>query len=169
MRFFVMIQAVFAAIALVDFSPVDAQEKTGPVIVALDQATADLWCSYFPEADLRVVVPNDDLDYAVVNVRALSVCDASYLLYRRDQNSLVTQLFRERIANQGVFSVDLVEFFRRHDLSPRDRSRSGECNFAAVIDAMKFLPSRPSIVEFSATSDSEHARNVSLTAGKQMR
>ena len=84
-----------------------AQEPSSPKVVALDHSTADLLRACFPAIEFQVVIPFENELNAAINKRAWSTRDADVLVFRSDQMSLRSQLFRERLMTQGIRAVDL--------------------------------------------------------------
>ncbi len=109
MRSIFLIQLTFAAITVLSASTTNGQESSPSTIVALDQATANLLSPHLPK--LAVIVVSEDEPFGRLNQRALSMLDAEYVVFRSDQISLSSQLFRERLINHGVRGVDLTAHF----------------------------------------------------------
>ncbi|MAI71887.1 MAG: hypothetical protein CMM01_13365 [Rhodopirellula sp.] len=100
-RFLVVLLALLAPTAVV------AEEPHSATVVALDHHTGDLLRACFPAVEFQVLVRREDEPNSVVNRRAWSTRDADVLVYRSDQISIRSQLFRERLMTQGIRVVDL--------------------------------------------------------------
>ncbi|QEF96286.1 hypothetical protein Mal15_03130 [Stieleria maiorica] len=130
MRSVVLLPLLSAAIMVASASHSVAEENTPTIVVAIDQPTADLWRLHCPESKLEVLVRSDDEAYETINSRVLSARDATYVLFRRDRSSIVSQFFRERICNQGAQSIDLAQHFRFRESEPR---RNVDCDTLRVV------------------------------------
>ena len=99
----------FLVVWLVSFAPaaVVAEERNSPKVVVLDHPTGDLLRACFPTIDFHVLVQFENESNAAVNRRAWSTRDADVLVFRSDQISIRSQLFRERLMTQGIRVVDL--------------------------------------------------------------
>ncbi len=89
-------------------STVALADEPGPrKVVALDHSTADLLRACFPAIEFEVLVQFENEPSATINRRAWSTRDADVLVFRSDQISIRSQLFRERLMTQGIRTVDL--------------------------------------------------------------
>ena len=84
-----------------------ADEPNPPRVVALDHSTGDLLRACFPAIEFEVLVQFENEPNAAINRRAWSTRDADVLVFRSDQISITSQLFRERLMTQGIRAVDL--------------------------------------------------------------
>ncbi len=76
-------------------------------MVALDHSTADLLRACFPTIEFEVLITFENEPNAAINQRAWSTRDADLLVFRSDQISIRSQLFRERLMTQGIRAIDL--------------------------------------------------------------
>lgn len=84
-----------------------AEESNPPKVVALDHPTADLLRACFPAMEFEVLVRFENEPNATINQRAWLTRDADVLVFRSDQISIRSRLFRERLMMQGIRAVDL--------------------------------------------------------------
>ena len=84
-----------------------AKDPSPLKVVALDHSTAHLLRACFPAIEFQVVIQCENESNAAVNERAWSTRDAGVLVFRSDQISIRSQLFRERLLTQGIRAVDL--------------------------------------------------------------
>ena len=99
----------FLCLLLVFLAPtvVAAEEPSPPKVVALDHSTADLLRACFPAMEFQVLVRFENEPNAAINRRAWLTRDADVLVFRSDQISIRSRLFRERLMTQGIRVVDL--------------------------------------------------------------
>ena len=77
-------------------------------VVALDSGSAKLLKMCFPAMPFQPLIQSGSESFEEINQRALSMRDAGYLVYRSDQLSLNSRLFRDRLVAHGVHAVDLT-------------------------------------------------------------
>ena len=99
---------LFALLAFLVPCTTFGQKPGRPIVVALDHSTADLLRAFFPAIECRVVIQFENELNTAVNKRAWSTRDADVLVFRSDQMSFRSQLFRERLMTQGIRAVDLT-------------------------------------------------------------
>ena len=99
---------LFALLAFLVPTTTFGQEPSRPIVVALDHSTADLLRAFFPAIECRVVIQFENELNEAVNQRAWSTRDADILVFRSDQMSYRSQMFRERLMTQGIRAVDLT-------------------------------------------------------------
>ena len=98
---------LFAWLAFLVSTVAFAEEPGTRKVVALDHSTADLLRACFPTIEFEVLVQFENEPNATINRRAWSTRDADVLVFRSDQISIRSQLFRERLMTQGIRAVDL--------------------------------------------------------------
>ena len=126
-----ILTAVLWGVVSINGTALTAQEPTDVHVVALDPGTSDLLKSYFPDISFRSLVRIDDEPFERLNQRALSMRNATCLVYRGDVMPLKSQLFRERLVAQGIRTVDLAAHLsvRRSD---RDQDRVVDFGTSAI-------------------------------------
>ena len=100
-------------------SPLAAQIPAQGRIVALDGGSANLLKSCCPKTAFESLIQLENEPYQVLNERAWSMRDASCLIYRGDQLSVISRLFRERLTAQGVRAIDLAAYAVERKPVPR--------------------------------------------------
>lgn len=98
---------LFAWLAFLASTVALAEEPSPPKVVALDHSTAGLLRACFPAIEFEVLVQFENESNADINKRAWLTRDADVLVFRSDQISIRSQLFRERLMTQGIRAVDL--------------------------------------------------------------
>ena len=79
-------------------------------VVTLDTGSARLLKAYSPRTDAESLVQFEHQSYQVLNRRALSMKNASLLIFRGDRLSMKSRLFCERLIAQGVPAIDLAAY-----------------------------------------------------------
>ncbi|MGI9467065.1 MAG: hypothetical protein ACR2OA_08090 [Rubripirellula sp.] len=121
MRSNVFLLMVFVAVSTSGASRAAAQAGAAPAVIVLDRPSADLLQLHFPNVRCDVVVSDHDAPYEELNRRAWLMRDATVVLYRGDQGSMASRIFRERLTSQGVRVFDLAEHFCFPGRFPRAR------------------------------------------------
>jgi hypothetical protein len=84
-----------------------ADEPSDAVIAVSDWRAASWLAKLPPTTATEVLLQNDDEDYAIVNSRAIATKHATHVVYLGGDESLLSQMFRERLTMQGARPVDL--------------------------------------------------------------
>ena len=85
-----------------------AQAELAGGVVALDDGSAELLKLCSPQFAFKSLVRSENESYQSLNDRAWSMRNAGCLVYRGDQLSGTSKLFRDRLIAQGVPAIDLA-------------------------------------------------------------
>ena len=118
MRFIIALICTFGIVSCF-VSPLSAQVASEGRIIALDTGSANLLRACCPKTEFECLITSTQSNYQVVNSRALSMRDASCVIYRGDRISFTSQLFLSRMQAYGVHAIDLAAYAAKRHSAPK--------------------------------------------------
>ena len=100
-------------------SSLSAQDAGEGRIIALDTGAASLLRACCPKTEFECLIKSTQPSYQTLNSRALSMRNASCVIYRGDRLSFTSQLFLSRMQAHGVHAIDLAAYAAQRHSSPK--------------------------------------------------
>jgi len=106
----------FAVMALAFSGLLNAEQPAEqPIVIAVanQELASRLLPSIHSDFRLSVLDASDEGDISLLNQRALAIRTARLFVYESDGESLLQALYRERLVQHGVKTIDATPFVRR--------------------------------------------------------
>ena len=107
-------------------------------IIALDTGSATLLDTCCPTTNYECLIHTNETDYQTINARALSMREASCLIFRGDRLSVTSQLFLDRLRSHGMHCIDLAAYAAKRHPSPK-WARDTDTHSRRVLEKDRFV------------------------------
>lgn len=118
MRFIIALICTFGIVSCLVPS-LSAQDASEGRIIALDTGSANLLRACCPKTEFECLITSTQSNYQILNSRALSMRNASCVIYRGDRISFTSQLFLSRMQAHGVHAIDLAAYAAKRHSAPK--------------------------------------------------
>jgi hypothetical protein len=110
-----------------------AQESSKTLIVIADHELATLISHRIDHSTLATLIRDPADTYQVVNERAVVMRHARYYLYRSNNESALSGIFRERLQTQGAIAIDLQSHLTKRIQTRQNPEVTSDSLLAVVI------------------------------------
>ena len=122
-------QTVLSFGLLIGCIPIMHSEPQAPAavrIVVLDDGSARLLEACCPNTRFESLISSDEIAFEILNSRALSMRNASCLLFRSDELSVTSRLFLDRMIAHGVPAIDIVALQQKPNVRQLQMTAGGQ-------------------------------------------